>query len=43
VSEALERLFRKDTEFQEYLAHHGQPKAANREEEAPTVGPRLAE
>jgi hypothetical protein len=44
VSEALERLFRKDGEFQEHLAHHELLKATNRSEgEAPTVGPRLVE
>jgi len=44
VSEALERLFRKDGEFQEHLAHHELLKAATRSEgEVPTVGPRLAE
>jgi len=40
VSEALERLFRKDREFQEYLA---KKEVNHSEEEAPTVVPRLAE
>ncbi len=33
VSESLERLFRKDTEFQEYLATYEPPKSGDHSEE----------
>ena len=40
VSEALERLFRKDAEFQEYLATYTPPESGNHsEKDKPVKGP----
>jgi predicted transcriptional regulator len=41
VSAALERLFRKDTEFQEYLATHKSPESLNHSEEEQEQQPRI--
>jgi predicted transcriptional regulator len=40
VSEALERLFRKDAEFQEYLATHQPPQAGDHRGEKKALPPR---